>query len=337
MTDPYEIVEVAGREVRVSNPDKVFFPRSGATKLDLVRYYLDVAEGALRGCRDRPTMLYRFPDGVDGKSFHQKRVPHPPEWMRTVTVAFPSGRRARFLAPGDAAHVIWAVNLGCLEMHPWNARASDTEHPDELRIDLDPTPEAAFADVRRVAMCVREVLDEHGLAGFPKTSGKRGIHVYCRIEPRWGFEEVRRAALALGREVVRRMPDDATTAWWKEERHGVFVDFNQNARDRTIASAYSVRPTPDARISCPIAWDEVPDVEPADLTMATVPRRYASRGDPTEGIDEAVGGLGSLLELAHRQERDGAEDAPWPPHFPKGEGEPPRAPPSRRRDQEDES
>lgn len=327
----HRVLELDDRRVRISNPDKVYFPAFGGTKWDLVRYYLAVSDGALVGCRDRPTMLHRFPDGVDGKEIYQKRVPHPPDWLETVTVAFPSGRKARFLAPQDAAHIVWAVNLGALEMHPWNARASDVDRPDELRIDLDPTPQAPFADVRRVAAEVAEVLPEHGLTGFPKTSGKRGIHVYCRIEPRWGFHTVRRAALALARQVERRLPELVTTAWWKEERHGVFVDFNQNARDRTIASAYSVRPTADARVSCPITWDEVREVEPADLTIRTVPSRYAQRGDAGGAIDAHAGSLDSLLELADRDEREGLGDAPWPPHFPKGDREPSRAPPSRRR------
>lgn len=325
------VVELDGQRVRISNPEKVYFPALGLTKWDLVSYYLAVAPGALTGCRDRPTMLHRFPDGVDGKEIYQKRVPNPPEWIETVTVRFPSGREARFLAPQDSAHVIWAVNLGCLEMNPWNVRRSDVDHPDELRIDLDPTPEAPFADARRVAMEVREVLPEHGLEGFPKTSGKRGIHIYCRIEPRWTFHEVRRAALALARQVERRMPSLVTTAWWKEERHGVFIDFNQNARDRTIASAYSVRPREDGRVSCPLRWDEVPDVEPEGLNITTVPARFAEVGDPGAGIDDHVGSLDSLLELAERQKAEGYDEAPWPPHFPKEKGEPRRVGPSRRR------
>jgi DNA ligase D-like protein (predicted polymerase) len=324
------MVEVDGRSVRVSNPDKVYFPAIGATKLDLVSYYLTVAAGALVGCRERPTMLHRYPDGVEGKEIYQKRVPHPPEWIDTVTVTFPSGREARFLCPTDAAHVIWAVNLGCLEMNPWNVRRPDVDHPDELRIDLDPTPQAPFADVRRVAMEVREVLPEHGLVGFPKTSGKRGIHIYCRIEPRWSFFDVRIAALALGRQVTERIPELVTVNWWKEERHGVFMDFNQNARDRTIASAYSVRPMPDGRVSCPLDWDEVRDVEPEDLTLRTVPKRFAEKGDPGAGIDGHVGSLDSLLTLAERQKGAGYEEAPWPPHFPKQREEPRRVSPSRR-------
>ena len=328
---PATVVEVGGREVRISNPAKVYFPDWGGTKLDLVEYHIAVVDGTLVGCRERPTMLHRFPDGVGGKEIYQKRVPHPPEWIDTATVRFPSGRMARFLCPTEPAHVIWAVNLGCLEMNPWNVRRRDADHPDELRIDLDPTPEATFADVRMVAGLVGEVLPEFGLVGFPKTSGKRGIHVYCRIEPRWAFEEVRRAALALGREVERRRPELVTTKWWKEERHGVFIDFNQNARDRTIASAYSVRPMPDGRVSCPLDWDEVIDVEPADLTLRTVPQRFRERGDPGAEIDENVCSLEALLEQADRQEADGYADEAYPPHFPKQPGEPRRVQPSRRR------
>lgn len=331
MPESYTHVDVDGFEVRISNPDKVYFPHPRLTKLDLVNYYLAVVNGALVGCRERPTMLHRYPDGVDGKEIYQKRVPHPPEWIETVTVTFPSGREARFLCPTEKAHVIWAVNLGCLEMNPWNVRRSDVDHPDEIRVDLDPTPEASFADVRKVAMEVRDVLPEHGLVGFPKTSGKRGIHIYCRIEQRWTFHEVRRAALALARQVEGRIPELVTTRWWKEERHGVFMDFNQNARDRTIASAYSVRPMSDARVSCPLSWDEVADVEPAELTIQTVPSRFAKLGDPGAAIDQNIGKLDSLLELAEKQEAEGLDDAPWPPNFPKQEGEPPRVQPSRRK------
>jgi DNA ligase D-like protein (predicted polymerase) len=332
MPSPFTTIEVDGREVRITNPDKIYFPAIGVTKWDLVSYYLAVAPGAVVGCRDRPTMLHRFPDGVDGEEIYQKRVPHPPEWTETVTVQFPSGREARYLCPQDAAHVVWAVNLGCFEMNPWNARRSDVDHPDELRIDLDPTPEAPFSDARRVAMVAREVLDEYALVGFPKTSGKRGIHIYCRIEQRWTFHEVRRAALALAREVERHMPEIVTTAWWKEERHGgVFMDYNQNARDRTIASAYSVRPMQDARVSCPLRWGEVEDVEPEDLTLRTVPDRFARIGDPGAAIDDNVGSLEPLLELAEKQKAEGLDEAPYPPHFPKAEGEPRRVRPSRKR------
>ena len=322
-------LEVDGHELRVSNPGKVFFPEVGATKMDLVRYYLAVADGVLAGARERPTTLHRFPNGVLDDGFYQKRLPSKrPEWIRSSTVTFPSGRFAEMLVVADAAHLIWAANLGCLEVNPWPVRAGDVDHPDELRIDLDPTPGIPFDDVRRTALVAREVLDEHGLDGYVKTSGKRGIHVNVRIEARWEFTMVRRAALAFAREVERRMPGVATTAWWKEERRGVFVDYNQNARDRTVASAYSVRPTPDARVSCPIAWDEVLAIEPADLTLRTVPERF-ERGDPGAGIDARAGSLDSLLDLALRDEREGLGEAPWPPNYPKAPGEPTRVQPSR--------
>ena len=328
-------IELDGRDVRVTNPEKVFFPRSPAgplTKLDLVQYYLAVAPGALVGGRDRPNLLHRYPDGVDGEEIYQKRVPsHRPPWIRTTTVRFPSGRSAEFLAIQDAAHLAWAVNLGCLDLNPWPVRCADVDHPDELRVDIDPTPDAPFDDARQVALVVNEVLRDHGLTGFPKTSGKRGIHVNVRVEPRWDFTEVRRAALALAREVERRVPDIATTAWWKEQRHGVFIDYNQNARDRTVASAYSVRPVPDARVSCPLAWDEVAGVDPSALRLDTVPRRFAEIGDPGATIDDHAGRLDSLLDLARRDEAGGLGDAPWPPHFPKAKGEPRRVSPSRAR------
>jgi DNA ligase D-like protein (predicted polymerase) len=327
-----EKVIVDSRELAISNPSKIFFPEQGITKLDLVRYYIAVGEGALRGCYHRPTVMKRFPDGADGEFFFQKRVPpQRPLWLQTATVHFPSGRSAELLTPFDLAHLVWAVNLGCIDLNPWPVRSDDVDHPDELRVDLDPTPEASWADVRNVAMAVKEVLEEHGLEGFPKTSGSRGIHVYVRIEPRWDFTEVRRAALALAREVERRIPTLATTAWWKEQRHGVFIDYNQNARDRTIASVYSVRPKPDARVSAPLRWDEVPDVEPADLTLLTVPARYQHLGDVGAGIDDEVGSLDALLHLAWRDQEEGIGDAPWPPHFPKQKGEPPRVQPSRAR------
>jgi DNA ligase D-like protein (predicted polymerase) len=326
-----EVLEAAGREVRVTNPGKVFFPRPGLTKLDVARYFQEVGEAAVNGARDRPTTLHRFPDGVRGESFYQKRVPtQRPEWIRTVTIRFPSGRSAEELVVADAAHVVWMANLGCLEINPWAVRRQDTDHPDELRVDLDPTPRIPFASVRKVALVAREVLEEHGLRGWPKTSGKRGLHVLARIEPRWGFLEVRRAALALAREVERRS-DLATTAWWKEERRGVFVDYNQNARDRTVASAYSIRPVPDARVSCPLEWEEVADADPRDLTVVTVPARVRERGDPHAETDRHVGSLDPLLELAGRDEREGLGDAPWPPHFPKAPGEPTRVAPSRAR------
>jgi DNA ligase D-like protein (predicted polymerase) len=332
MAEPTETIDFGGgREVVVTNPGKIFFPEIGFTKLDLVRYYLDVMPGALRGVHRRPTVLKRFPGGAGGDFFFQKRVPpQRPPWLETVTVQFPSGRSAEELAPADGAHVAWAVNLGCIDLNPWPVRADDVDHPDELRVDLDPTPEATWDDVRRVALVCNEVLREHGLRGYPKTSGSRGIHVFVRIEPRWSFTEVRRAALAMGREVERRAPKLATTAWWKEERTGVFVDYNQNARDRTVASVYSVRPRPDGRVSCPLDWSEVADVEPGDLTVLTVPKRFAER-DPDATIDDVHGSLDALLELAARDAAGGLGDAPWPPHFPKQEGEGPRVQPSRAR------
>ena len=325
------MLEADGREVRITNPEKVFFPKPGLTKLDLARYYLAVGEGAVRGARDRPVVMHRFPDGVaDGReSFYQKRVPASrPEWLQTVSIRFPSGRSAEELVIADVAHLLWAVNLGCIDINPWPVRRDDTEHPDELRVDLDPTPRIPFASVRKVALVVREALEEHGLRGYPKTSGKRGIHVVARIERRWGFPDVRRAALALAREVERGSPL-ATTEWWKEQRRGVFVDYNQNARDRTVASAYSVRPVPDARVSCPLDWEEVADVEPKELTLQTVPARFAERGDPHQAIDESAASIESLLDLADRDEREGLSDAPWPVHHPKMPGEPTRVSPSR--------
>jgi bifunctional non-homologous end joining protein LigD len=330
MAERYEALELDGREVKITNPDKVFFPELGVTKMGLVEYYLEVAPGAITGCFDRPMMLKRHPDGVDGDFFYQKRVPsHRPEWIETVTVGFPSGRQATFLSVQDTAHLIWMVNLGCLELNPWPVRRSDVDHPDELRIDVDPTEEIPFDHVRQVAPVVREVLEEHGLVGFPKTSGKRGMHINCRIEPRWEFTDVRRAALALAREVERREPSLVTTAWWKEERQGVFLDYNQNARDRTVASAYSVRAVPDGRVSAPLTWEEVADVEPEELTILTLPGRFEDIGDPGAGIDEKAGRLDALMELAQRDEEGGLGDAPWPPHFPKQKGEPKRVSPSR--------
>ncbi len=332
MADPHVMIEAAGREVRLSNPDKVFFPEIGVTKKDLVDYYLAVAEPALVHLRERPTVLKRYVDGAAGEPFFQKRVPRgAPEWLQTATVAFPSGRTATELVPDDAAHLAWAVNLGVIDFNPWPVRRSDLDRPDELRVDLDPMPDVPWDWVRRVALCVGDVLREHGLVGFPKTSGSRGIHVNVRVRPEHGFVEVRRAALALAREVERRVPDLATSKWWKEERHGVFVDYNQNARDRTVASAYSVRPVPNARVSCPLAWDEVADVEPDDLRIDTVPDRVATVGDPAAGIDAHAGSLDALLALAARDEAEGLGDAPWPPHFRKQRGEPRRVQPSRAR------
>jgi DNA ligase D-like protein (predicted polymerase) len=331
------MVKAAGHEIRVSSPGKVFFPERGFTKLDLVNYYLECEEAVVRHLRERPTVMKRWVDGVAGEPFFQKRVPESaPEWLQTATVTFPSGRRARELVPNDAAHLAWGVNLGVIDWNPWPVRRRDLEHPDELRIDLDPGPEIPFAQVRRVTLAVGEVLREHGLRGFPKTSGSRGMHVFVRIVPRESFTEVRRAALALAREVERRLPGQATSRWWKEEREGVFIDYNQNARDRTVASAYSVRAVADARVSCPLRWEDVADVEPAELRLDTVPARLREHGDPAAEIDERPGELESLLELAARDEREGLGDAPWPPHFPKQRGEPRRVQPSRAREKDAE-
>ena len=331
----YATIEAAGREVRISNPRKVFFPERGITKLDLVNFYLELADPLINQLRDRPTVLKRFVDGAGRPPFFQKRVPDSaPEWLQTAVVQFPSGRSARELLPNDPAHLVWGVNLGVIDWNPWPVRVPDLDHPDELRVDLDPTPEASWDDVRQVALVAREVLADHGLTGFPKTSGSRGIHINVRIHPEHDFIAVRRGAVALAREVERRVPELATSQWWKEERHGVFVDYNQNARDRTVASAYSVRPTPDARVSTPLRWDEVPDVEPAELRLDTVPARVAQLGDPSAEIDQHAGSLQALLELARRDEEAGLGDAPWPPHFRKQQGEPKRVQPSRaRRDQ----
>ena len=324
------VVEVAGREVKLSNPSKPFFPERGLTKLDLVNYYIACAEQTVRHLRERPTVMKRWVDGVAGEPFFQKRVPDSaPQWLETTTVTFPSGRTARELVVNDAAHLVWGVNLGVIDWNPWPVRRSDLDHPDELRVDLDPGPGVTWEQVKRVTLCVREVLVEHDMEGFPKTSGSRGMHVNVRIEPTQTFTEVRRAALALAREVERRMPKEATSRWWKEEREGVFVDYNQNARDRTVASAYSVRAVPDARVSCPVQWSEVPDVEPAELRLDTVPARVLERGDPSAAIDERHFSLQPLLDLAARDEREGLGDAPWPPHFRKQKGEPARVQPSK--------
>ncbi len=332
MPTRHETVEIAGRTVAISNPDKVFFAGPGYTKLDLVRYYLAVADGALRGAGGRPMALKRYVHGAAGAFFFQKRAPDPrPDWIETVELAFPSGRTANEIVVRDAAQLAWILNLGCIDLNPHPIRADDVDHPDELRVDLDPGPAVPWDDVRRVALVVRDALADHGLTGWPKTSGSRGIHVNVRIERRWEFGEVRRAALALAREVERRAPEIATSRWWKEERHGVFIDYNQNAKDRTVASAYSVRPMPDARVSAPLTWDEVPSVDPAAFTLATVPARYARLGDPGAGIDDAVGSLDGLLDLSARQEAEGLGEAPWPPHYPKPADEPPRVMPSRRR------
>jgi bifunctional non-homologous end joining protein LigD len=326
------VLDVAGREVTVSNPDKVYFPRTGQTKLDLVRYYLAVADGALRGVAERPMALKRFVNGAEGEFFFQKRAPEKrPEWVETVELRFPSGRSAHEIVVRDAAQLAWVVNLGCIDLNPHPVRADDLEHPDELRVDLDPMPGVPWSDVLQVALVTREVLEDFGLVGWPKTSGSRGFHVYCRIERRWGFPEVRRAAVALAREVERRAPEIASSRWWKEERHGVFLDYNQNAKDRTVASAYSVRPTPDLRVSMPLAWDQVPDCRPEAFTLDTVPGLVSGAGDASHGIDGDAGSLEALLELAEQHEAAGFADAPWPPHFVKAEGEPARAQPSKRR------
>src|SRR5712692_4535394 len=330
-TVPQTVLEVAGREVVITNPDKVFFPQAGHTKLDLAKYYAAVADAALRGIAARPVVLKRYVSGAEGEPFFQKRAPEQhPEWVETVELRFPSGRTAREIVIRDAAQLLWIVNLGCIDLNPHPVRADDLEHPDELRVDLDPGPGASWDDVRRVALTVRDVLDEHDLRGWPKTSGSRGMHVYVRIERRWSFDQVRRATLALAREVERRAPGQATSKWWKEERHGVFLDYNQNAKDRTVAGAYSVRPKPDARVSAPVTWDELFECAPEDFTLRTMPARFAAIGDRNAGIDENLCSLDGLLELSARQEAEGLGDAPWPPHYRKQAGEPPRAQPSRR-------
>jgi bifunctional non-homologous end joining protein LigD len=326
-----EILSIEGHEVRVTHPDKLYFSKqTKLSKLDLVRYYLSIAPGALAGIRDRPLVLKRFVNGAEQEAFYQKRAPtERPKWLRTVTLSFPSGRTAEELVVDDAAGLAWVVNLGCIELHPHPVRSSDLEHPDELRVDLDPGPGVSWTDVRAVALEVKAFLEEVGLQGWPKTSGSRGMHVNVRIEPRWTFTEVRRAALALSRAVERRAPMLATSKWWKEERHGVFIDYNQNAKDRTTCSAYSVRPLPDARVSTPLDWHEVRDSNPADFTVFTVPKRFAELGDPYAGMDAAAGSLEKLLELASEDEAAGLGDAPWPPHFRKMEGEGKRVMPSR--------
>jgi bifunctional non-homologous end joining protein LigD len=328
----HTVLSVAGREVAITNPDKLFFPQAGHTKLDVAKYYAAVADGALRGIAGRPIVLKRYVDGAEGEPFFQKRAPvQHPDWIETVELRFPSGRTAREIVVRDAAQLLWIVNLGCIDLNPHPVRADDLDHPDELRIDLDPGPGVRWDDVRRVTLIVRDVLGEHGLRGWPKTSGSRGMHVNVRIERRWSFDQVRRAALALAREVERRAPEQATSKWWKEERHGVFIDYNQNAKDRTVASAWSVRPTPDARVSMPLDWDEVAGCDPAAFTLVTAPARLAERGDPSGGIDAAAGSLDSLLALSAAQEAAGLGDAPWPPHYRRGDDEPPRVAPSRRK------
>jgi len=331
--DAAETLTLDGREVRVSNPDKLYFSRGvQLTKLELVQYFLSVASGAINGIRDRPLVLKRFVNGAHADAFYQKRAPEPrPEWIRTVVLSFPSGRTAEEVVCDDPATLAWVVNLGCIELHPHAVRGSDLDHPDELRIDLDPVPGVPWDAVRAVALEAKALLEELGLRGWAKTSGSRGMHVNVRIQQRWTFTEVRLAALAFSREIERRVPKLATSKWWKEERHGVFLDYNQNAKDRTTCSAYSVRPLDDARVSTPLEWSEVPDCDPEDFTVLTVPTRFARIGDPHARMDESVGSLEKLLELAARDEKSGLTDAPWPPHFRKMEGEAPRVAPSRAR------
>ncbi len=326
-----EILNVDGRDVAVSNPQKILFPQTGQTKLDLVRYYLAVADGALRGAGGRPNVLVRYPNGIDGEFFYQKRAPDSrPEWIEVATLAFPSGRTAEEVVPRSAAALAWMANLACLELHPHPVCADDLDHPNELRADLDPVPGVEWPQLQEVARVVRATLQDFGLVGWPKTSGSRGIHINVRIEPRWTFDEVRRAAVALAREVERRAPTIATSKWWKEERHGVFIDYNQNAKDRTVASAYSVRPKPDARVSAPLTWDEVDECNPADFTMTTMPARFAEIGDRHQNIDGHPCSLEALLELSARHQTDGLGDAPWPPQYKKKPDEPTRVQPSRR-------
>lgn len=325
-----KVLLLGGREVLITNPDKLYFSQARISKFDLLHYYLSVAPGAVAGIKDRPIVLKRFVNGAEGEAFYQKRAPpQRPPWLRTVTLSFPSGRTAEEIVVDDAAGLAWIINLGCIELHPHLVHAGDLDHPDELRIDLDPVPGVSWTDVRSVALEVQGLLEELGLRGWPKTSGSRGMHINVRIEPRWTFTEVRRAAVALSRAVERRAPALASSKWWKEERHGVFLDYNQNAKDRTTCSAYSVRPLPDARVSAPLHWHEVPDCDPADFTLFTIPERFAKVGDPHADMNAAPGSLEKLLEVAERDEAAGLGDAPWPPHFRKMEGEAPRVAPSR--------
>jgi DNA ligase D-like protein (predicted polymerase) len=319
-----------GREVTITNPTKIFFPKLGITKLDLVKYYVAVADGAVRGVRGRPMLLKRFPNGVEQEAFYQKRAPTKrPDWIEVATFTFPSGRHADEVVVRNVAQLAWVINLGCVDLNAHPVRAENMDHPDELRVDLDPVPGIGWRQIVDVAMVAREVLSDMGLVGWPKTSGSRGVHIWVRIEPRWPFETVRKAALGLAREVERRAPKIATSKWWKEERHGVFIDYNQNARDRTTSNAYSVRPTPDARVSMPLTWEDLKDSDPAEFTLRTVPEIFARRGDAHAGIDEHYGSIDRLLELAERQESEGNGDAPWPPHYGKMPGEAPRVAPSR--------
>jgi bifunctional non-homologous end joining protein LigD len=332
MAEPKMVLELAGREVAISNPSKVYFPRSGHTKLDMVRYYLAVASGALGGVAGRPMALKRFVNGAESEPFFQKRAPEKrPDWIETVELRFPSGRTADEVVVTDEAALAWVINLGCIDLNPHPVRRADLDHPDELRVDLDPVPGVEWPQIRDVAMVAAGVLADYGLTGWPKTSGSRGMHIYARILPRWSFGEVRQAAVAVAREIERRAPELATSKWWKEERHGVFVDYNQNAKDRTVASAYSIRPVADVRVSAPLTWDEVPSCDPAEYTIETMPARFARIGDPWAGMDEAAGSLDALLEQAARDEAAGLPDAPWPPHYEKQAGEAPRVQPSKRR------
>ena len=327
-----EVVNVAGREITISNPKKVLFPDAGYTKLDLVRYYLAVADGAIRAAGNRPNVLVRYPNGIGNEFFYQKRAPSSrPSWIEVVALKFPSGRTAEEVVPRDAAALAWMANLACLELHPHPVRDDDLDHPDELRVDLDPVPGVDWSQIRTVAAIVHATLNDFGLVGWPKTSGSRGMHIYVRIERKWTFTEVRRAALAFAREVERRAPDLATSKWWKEERHGVFLDYNQNAKDRTIAAAYSVRPKPDARVSAPLSWDEIGACEPGDFTLATMPDRFKRVHDPHATMDQQACSIEGLLELSRRHAKEGLGDAPWPPHYVKQADEPPRVQPSRRR------
>jgi bifunctional non-homologous end joining protein LigD len=332
MAEPKLVLELAGREVAISNPSKVYFPRSGHTKLDMVRYYLAVSSGALGGVAGRPMALKRFVNGAESEPFFQKRAPEKrPDWIETVELRFPSGRTADEVVVTDEASLAWVINLGCIDLNPHPVRTADLNHPDELRVDLDPVPGVEWPQIREVAMVAAGVLADYGLTGWPKTSGSRGMHIYARILPRWSFGEVRQAAVAVAREIERRAPELATSKWWKEERHGVFVDYNQNAKDRTVASAYSIRPVADVRVSAPLTWDEVPSCDPAEYTIETMPARFARIGDPWAGLDEAAGSLDALLEQAARDQAAGLPDAPWPPHYEKQTGEAPRVQPSKRR------
>jgi DNA ligase D-like protein (predicted polymerase) len=329
--EPTEILTLDGQEVRITHPHKPYFTKQvKLSKLDIVRYYLSVAPGALAGIADRPIVLKRFVHGAEGEVFYQKRAPSDtPDWLRTVVLSFPSGRTAKEVVVDNTAGLAWVVNLGCIELHPHPVLSADLDHPNELRVDLDPGPGVSWNDVRTVALEVRAFLEEMGLIGWPKTSGSRGMHINVRIQQKWTFTEVRRAAVALSRAIERRVPNLASSKWWKEERHGVFLDYNQNAKDRTTCSAYSVRPLPDARVSTPLSWSEVPNCEPADFTVLTVPKRFAEEGDAHATMNNHSGSLEKLLELAEKDEREGLSDAPWPPHFRKMEGEKSRVAPSR--------